>query len=62
MARMLNVVCIEFLCLQSGFSNIDGLVRDCSANALELLQACTEPSICTESLQFCSSSRDLCGT
>ena len=32
---------------------IDGLVQDCSnsiANALELLQACTEPSICIEFL------------
>ena len=30
--------------------NIDGLVQDCSnciANALELLQSCTKPSICT---------------
>ena len=36
---------------------IDGLVQDCSnsiANALELLQSCTEPSLCSVlSVHYC---------
>ena len=41
----------------SHYYNIDGLVQDCSnsiANALELLQSCTKPSICTTCFTFIS--------
>ena len=34
---------------------LDGLVQDCSnsiANALELLQSCTKPSICSAALSY----------
>ena len=41
---------------------LDGLMQDCSnsiANALELLQSCTKPAICTYLLHITSCSRNV---
>ena len=45
---MFDLIYVAFVSAVVHADNIDGLVQDCSnfiANALELLQSCTKPSI-----------------
>ena len=45
--------CVPYICWGHKVQYIDGLVQDCSnyiANALELLQSCTKPSISNNKL------------